>query len=152
MDLCLSVCNCRSQKSFSDLLTKENIKQVWRIVEKVSVVALGVLAAMTAPHFFVPAFALGTLLGALTAKPSYHQHKHDHQMNGGCSHGYIEDITEVRLPRQLESTAAFAVLAVHIDHHADVFVPIVGVTLGMWAGNLAAPLLSEGYKKITALF
>lgn len=112
------------------------------MVEKITVIALGVFAAFTAPELFIPAFAIGALIGAFMPKQSSHRHDHHHPIDGGCSHGFIEERLGVKLPDSLSLLAGAAVMAVHIDHHADVFVPIVGLTLGIWTGNLVAASLN----------
>jgi hypothetical protein len=127
-----------NQKPF-DWVNERNLNKAFRAVEKISVVALGILAAFTAPELFIPSFALGALIGLCTAKQMPRRHHHHTIEGGGCSHGFLEERLGVKLPDSLSLLAGTAVMAVHIDHHAEVFVPIVGLTLGIWAGNLAAP-------------
>lgn len=120
------------------------------IARKVCAVALGVLAAYIAPLLFVPSFAVGVVVGILTHRVIVHN-SHHHK-GGGCSHGFIEDAAGVKLPETLTMLANAAVMAVHIDHHDTVFVPIVGLTLGVWAGNLVAPGLNRFARKIVGYF
>ena len=130
---------------------KENsMDKALSIARKVCAVALGVLAAYTAPWLFVPSFALGAIVGVFT-----HQviaHNSHHHKGGGCSHGFIEDAAGVKLPETLSLIANAAVMAVHIEHHDSVFVPIVGLTLGLWAGNMAAPALDRCCRKVIGYF
>ncbi|HEV8052258.1 MAG TPA: hypothetical protein VGP47_07175 [Parachlamydiaceae bacterium] len=136
------------QKPFAQHKHKENpMDKALSIAKKVCAVALGVLAAYTAPWLFVPSFAFGAIVGVFTHKvPVHNSH---HHKGGGCSHGFIEDAAEVKLPETLSLIANAAVMAVHIDHHDNVFVPIVGLTLGIWAGNLAAPALNHCCRKVS---
>jgi hypothetical protein len=146
---CATNCSNKIQESVSQI-KKGGTENVFRLIEKVSVVALGVLAALTSLELFLPSFALGVVVGILTPK---HQHKHSHhshKIEATCSHGYIEQGTGIELPRPLALAAGFAVTAVHIDHHASVFVPIVGVTLGIWVGNLTAASFQACGRKISA--
>lgn len=140
MTTCSTIKHC-CQKTCASLFNEKNLDKAIRIIEKISVVALGVLAAMTAPELFMPAFALGALIGLCTEKQTPHRHHH-HSIEGGCSHGFIEERLGVKLPDSFSLLAGTAVLAVHIDHHADVFVPITGFTLGFWAGNQVPSLNS----------
>lgn len=124
------------------------MEKAFRDSEKICAIALGVLAALTEFWLFLPSFAVGALIGIFNHKES--SHAHHHSTEGGCSHGFIEQATGVKLPRSLALAAGFAVMSVHIDHHASVFVPIVGVTLGIWAGNAVEPSLSLGFRKFAA--
>lgn len=135
-------------KSFS-LHKEDKMEKAFRIVEKVSVIALGVLAALTSSFLFIPTFALGTLIGMATYKESKHSH-HQHKNSDSCGHGFIEEKTGVKLPESIALIAGFAAMAVHIDHHPVVFVPTVGITLGIWVGNLAAPTVNLAFRKFAA--
>lgn len=137
------------QSPISKLFNERNMDKAFRFVEKVSVVALGIFAAVTAPELFIPTFAIGALIGICVPIKASHRHHH-HSVEGGCSHGFMEERLGVKLPDSLSLLAGAAVVAVHIDHHADVFVPIVGVTLGVWAGKLVVPSLNYCTKSIKA--
>ena len=133
---------------------EDSMEKAFRLVAKVSALALGVLAAITDLGLFIPAFALGTVIGVATYQKSVHSHKHSHfhghSSDGGCSHGFMEKYLEIKVPESVGFVAAAAVFAVHIDHHPEVFVPIVGVSVGIWAGNLVAPSLIAGFRKFVA--
>lgn len=148
MTTCSTIKQC-CQKSCTGLFNEKNIEKAFRLVEKISVVALGVLAALTAPELFFSAFALGALFGLCTVYQTPHRHHH-HSIEGGCSHGFLEDRLGVKLPDSFSVLAGTAVMAVHIDHHADVFVPITGFTFGFWAGNQLVPSLNSCKRSITA--
>lgn len=144
--------NCckQSQGPFLSPSMENKMEEAFRIVEKISAVALGALAALTAFWLFLPSFVVGALIGVVGHKTSTISHSHHHKVESSCSHGFIEQTTGVKLPQSLALAAGVAVMAVHIDHHASVFVPIVGVTLGIWTGNLAAPSLSFCMRKFAS--
>lgn len=131
------------QTSFSEIFNEKNQDTIFRMIEKISVIALGIFAAITAQQLFIPAFAIGSLIGICMPKQTTPRHSHQHTGDDGCSQGFIERRLGVKLPDSLSLLAGAAVVAIHIDHHADVFVPIVGLTLGVWAGNLIAPSLKR---------
>jgi hypothetical protein len=124
------------------------MEKAFRVVEKICVIALGIFAASIVPELFIPAFAIGALIGACTSKQSSHQHHHSN--DSGCSHGFFEDKLGVKMPESLALLAGTAVMAVHIDHHAGVFVPIAGLTLGIWAGSITAADLYTCKRNISA--
>lgn len=147
MTTCTRLFNDKILIPLSHILNERNREKAFRIVEKICVVALGVLAASIAPNLFAPAFALGALIGVCTSKQSSHHHHHSN--DSGCSHGFFEDKLGVKIPESLSLLAGTAVMAVHIDHHAGVFVPITGLTLGIWAGSLTAANLYACQRNIS---
>jgi hypothetical protein len=119
------------------------------ILEKISLVALAAFAAYTNPKLFFPFFGAGILLGAYlhwNKKPKEH-HGHAHEEGGGCSQGFIEQLTGVKLPPPLGLAANIAITVVHIDHHDTVFVPLTGLNAGMWVGKLMGEYIPLGYQK-----
>lgn len=119
-----------------------------RVLEKVSLVAVAVFSAMTSFGLFASSFAAGFVIGLwsgreLNAEPNDHNHSL-------CAHGFLEHLTGVRLPAPLALGANVAILVAHIDHHAPVFVPIVGLTYGIWTGREAAPAMELCYKKVVS--
>lgn len=128
----------------------EAMETAFRIAEKVTVFALGVFALLTSPVLFISSFAIGSLIGIFTHIKSTDCHSHKHSSEGSCSHGFFESRLGIKLPESIALLAGAAVVAEHIDHHSSVFVPIAGMTFGIWAGNLAAPSLQACFKKITA--
>lgn len=119
---------------------------VCAILEKVSAVALGVLALMTNWQLFVPYFVGGILLGAyqqVTQENNGHSHGH----GSACSQGFLESITGVKLPAPLSLACNVAMTACHIDHHDTVFVPIVALILGTWTAKAAMEVGSLLYRK-----
>lgn len=123
--------------------------KVIAVLEKVSLVAIGIFSAMTAIKLFVPSFALGLVIGLWDGTKSCEK-PHSHQDHALCAHGFMEHLTGVKLPKPLALAANVAILVAHVDHHAPVFVPIVGVTMGIWAGRATAPALDLCCKKFAA--
>ena len=137
---------CHHQTDEPFTAKNDKMEKAYRIAEKVCAVTLGLLAAATSFWLFLPCFAFGALVGIGSAKNSNLQ---SHTVEGGsCSHGFIEQITGVKVPRSLTLISGFSVMAVHIDHHAEVFVPIVGLTLGIWVGHLASPAANLCLKRV----
>jgi hypothetical protein len=55
-----------------------------------------------------------------------------------CTQGFIEQLTKVKLPPLASLIANLAVTWCHIHCHPRFFVPIVGGSLGAWAGQRVA--------------
>jgi len=109
------------------------------VLEKISAVALGALSFYINWPLFVQFFAAGVAIGIYSGIKE--------QNKGGavrpsasCTQGLLEQLTGVRLPAPVGLAVNVAVTVCHLDHHAKVFVPIVGISLGAWAGKCAAPL------------
>lgn len=119
------------------------------IIEKISAIALGAFSLYTNRQLFVPFFLAGVCIGIY----SYTKDKkscHKYHPVSSCAHGLLEELTGVKLPSIISTIANIAVTVCHIDHHATVFVPIVGVSLGNWIGKTASHDGVIAYKKITA--
>jgi hypothetical protein len=118
------------------------------VLGKVCMVALTAFAAWTNFLYFVPFFLLGIGIGI-------YNHFHESPANAQgrlvspCSQGFLEQLSGVRLPALVALVANVATTVCHIDHHDTVFVPIVGVSVGAWAGKMAAEGASLLYKKFT---
>jgi hypothetical protein len=83
---------------------------------------------------FVPFFLVGGAIGIY----NYFQNEKESNLihtSSACSHDLLEQLTGVRLPAPISLAAAVAVTLCHIDHHATVFVPIVGLFLGALVGS-----------------
>lgn len=133
---------CRNKHSIGKPLSENTMEKAFFVAERLSAIALGVFAALT-PPLFVPSFAFGVLLGLLgvgESVPNYSRAK-------SCSQGFLEQTTGIKLPDSLALASGFAVTAVHVDHHPEVFVPIVGISLGMWAGHTMRSSASLCYRK-----
>lgn len=104
------------------------------VAEKISALVLTVFAAVTQISLFVPFFLTGCAYGAYTESTDPSNNS-SFSSGGGCSQGFLEDITGVKLPKPVSLIANTAVTYCHIEHHSDVFVPLVGITSGIWVGK-----------------
>jgi|GEM_PF-2409186 len=138
-------CGCVTQ---AHQLKVEIFDRVLDIAEKISVVALGVLAATTSSELFVPFFLAGSAYGIY----SYFQNRDTVTVQGtlGCTQGFLEQLTGIKLPRPVSFAANVAIVVCHLDHHASVFVPLVGISVGAWAGKMGAECLSFAARTITS--
>lgn len=106
------------------------------VIEKVAAVALGAFAAYMSWQLFIPSFFVGVCISA-------YSYIHDKQRShvgspvSACGHGIMEHLTGVKLPALVSLAAGLAENICHIEHHSPVFVPIIGVSVGAWIGNLA---------------
>ncbi len=134
--------NCHSKE-------KSNFDLLINVIEKISAIALGAFSLYTNWQLFVPFFFVGTCVGIY----SYIQDKkscHEHNPASSCAHGLLEQLTGVKLPPIISLVANIAVTVCHIDHHATVFVPVIGVSLGNWIGKTASHYGVLAYKNISA--
>lgn len=146
------------------------VKVTFVILEKVSLIALAVFAAYLSPKLFFPFFGAGILLGTYLywnkkitwpipgreckhdieegcENDSKETCEHEHE-SGGCSQGFLEQLTGVRLPPPLALGANIAITVCHIEHHSAVFAPIIGLNAGMWVGSLLGSVLPDVCEKI----
>lgn len=120
------------------------------ILEKISLVALAAFAAYTSPKLFLPFFGVGVILGIYLHwdKKVKHHHNHEHEEGGGCSQGFLEQLTGVKLPPPLGLAANIGITICHIDHHGTVFVPLTGLNAGLWAGKLLGEYIPMSYRRV----
>ena len=119
------------------------------LAEKVSLVAIGIMAALIDLPLFACTFLIGAAIGLLSdQKHLVSEHHADHAL---CSHGFLEHLTGIKLPAPIGLAANVAIFVAHLDHHATVFVPIVGVTMGIWAGKQASPTVNLCFRKIAEI-
>jgi len=155
----ISACDdCHHHES---MLSNKKVMLAMQILEKISFVALAAFAGYTSPRLFLSFVGGGTVLSIYLhwdAKSpcknphseDKHTHVHDEGDGGGCSQGFLEKLTGVRLPAPLGLAANFAITACHIDHHDSIFVPLVGLNTGMWLGKQIGEYLPLGYRRISA--
>lgn len=109
-----------------------------KVLEKVCAIALGAFAALLSLKLFVPFFLIGVGIGAYDYfkgdRTAHHHHDHAHAASG-CSYGLVEQLTGVRLPVVVSLIANMAMTLAHMEHHVEVFVPVIATTLGAWAGE-----------------
>jgi hypothetical protein len=116
--------------------------QTFKMLEKVSAVALGAFAAMADMGLFIPFFTAGAALGLYQYLSSTHREAHA-SSGSACSQGFLEQLTGVKLPPLISLGANMAITWCHIDHHSSVFVPVIALILGDWAGQLLGDLGSK---------
>lgn len=136
-------CGSLKKRSKADLLIN--------IIEKISAVVLGVFSAYTCWKLFVPFFFLGCGIGIYTFIKAKKSCDHSHPVSA-CANGFLEQLTGVKLPKIASLAANIAVTICHIDHHAVVFVPVVGVSLGAWIGKTSSHYGILLYKKINVYY
>lgn len=120
------------------------------VIQKICAFAIGAFALYVNWKLFVPFFFVGVLIG-IHAYNNNENFEHFHSLSA-CGHGAIEQWTGVKLPVFVTIIAIVAENICHIDHHARVFVPIVGVTIGAWAGKTASHYGDLIYKKLRVHF
>lgn len=117
------------------------------VVEKICIVALGVFSAYKKVWLFTPYFIAGVALGTYQ---HFNGHGLDNNKHGGsaCSQGFLEQITGVHLPVPISLAINVAITICHIDHHSKVFVPVIGLTVGVWSGHLISECGQLAFRKI----
>lgn len=121
-----------------------------RVLEIISLIALSVFAASLDPLLFAPFLAFGVILGVYMHWNKSHQASHL-DIDGGCSQGFLEQLTGIKLPALLGLAVNIALMWCHIDHHSQIFVPIIGLNTGIWIGKLATHYLPLCHKKICCI-
>ena len=125
----------------------EKIKKIVQIVlETVCRVALTVIAFITDPISagvgMAGGLAYGLYMGYLE---DCKNHKISKCSNGGCAHGFLEDLSGVKFPKALNTVAAFGITLEHLlhgcgGHHHNplpfsIFAGLAGVSSGAWIGK-----------------
>ncbi len=116
--------------------------QVFKMLEKVSAIALGVFAAMADMGLFTSFFTAGVAMGLYQYLSSTHREAAA-PSGSGCSQGFLEQLTGIKLPPLISLGANMAITWCHIDHHTSIFVPVIGLTLGDWAGQVLGGLAAK---------
>ena len=112
-------------------------------LEKASAVALGIFSALASMELFLAFFLVGTAVGLYQSYYSNASERTASQSAVACSQGLLEQLTGAKLPPLVSLVANLAITWCHIDHHTSVFVPVVGVSLGAWAGQTMGRLSSS---------
>lgn len=119
------------------------------IAERVSAVALGALSLSLNRALFTAYFIVGFGIGVFQHVRHIGVAAHVHA--GSCANSLLEQLTGVKLPAPISLMTNLAVTIAHIEHHSDIFVPIIGISLGAWAGQKACHYGSLLSKKIEVL-
>lgn len=115
-----------------------------RLLEQTSLVGLTIFSAYKRPRLFAPFFGAGVVLGVQGDKKCHLCHEHPNIEVRGCSQGFLEQLSRVKLPGLLGLAANVAIAACHIDHHSTVFVPLAGLSGGAWGGRLIVESTTQG--------
>ncbi len=114
-------CTATQERSFNGI----------QVLEKVSAVALGFFSATASPLLFGASFITGIFIGMTQETTADSDHSH----GSACSSGFIEQITGIKAPPIIGLLSNLFMTYCHIDHHTQFVVPVIGVHLGIWAGN-----------------
>lgn len=118
--------------------------KMMRAFEIISAVALAAFSAYKQIKLFVPAFLVGMVMGIYSQASADHcndcHNKEKKNPGSSCALSLLEQLTGARLPVPVSIGANIAITVCHIDHHATVFVPVVGVSIGAWVGKSFASL------------
>lgn len=140
---------CETQHSF---FKNEKFLKVMVILEKISLCALAIFAAYISPKLFFPFMGGGIVLGAYLYWDTHtEQDPEGIEDTGGCSQGFLEQLTGVKLPPPIGLGANLAITACHLEHHAAVFAPLIGLNFGMWVGKFLGESLPFYYRQFTAI-
>lgn len=120
------------------------------IAEKVSAVALGAISFSINRSLFAAYFLVGFGIGVYQYIKQSGTANHQHA-GSSCANTLLEQLTGVKLPAAISLAANVAVTVAHIEHHSDIFVPIIGISLGAWAGQKASHYGSLLFKKVEVL-
>ena len=118
------------------------------ILEKVSLVALTVLSAYVSKFLFIPFFLIGTGIGIY----KYLQERTGDQegrMGPSCTQSILEQVTGIKMPAAIALVENVAITACHTWNHTTVFVPIVALSIGAYAGKSMMRCGNWVYKQIT---
>ena len=124
------------------------------VLEKISFVALAIFTGyMVPPELFFPFMGAGVLVGIYVEynKP-INDCDHCHGDAGGCSQGFLEQGSGVRLPAPIGLVANLALTAAHVEHLPDVFGPLIGFFAGMLIGKCLVHGLPMAYRRVEHLF
>jgi hypothetical protein len=130
---------------------KSTFDVIINALEKISAVALGVFSCYVNWKLFVPYFFIGMTIGVYSYLQNNKSNDHVHAASS-CANGLVEQLTGVKLPPVVSLAANLAVTVCHIDHHASVFVPVIGVSLGAWVGKSTCHYGEMMQKKIALYF
>lgn len=129
-----------NEKSTCDILMS--------VVDKILAIAIGIFAAYKKLQLFLPFLFFGICIGIYSYIQNKESCEHTHSPSS-CAHGLIEQLTGVKLPLLISRAADITVTVCHIDHHAIAFVPIIGISLGKWIGEMGSYYAVLVYRKIS---
>lgn len=119
------------------------------VLEKISALALGIFAAYVNLKLFAAFAVIGVGIGiynyCAAIKGRYGQ------PTSPCAQSFLEHLTGIKLPATISLFSNLAITAVHIEHHSEVFVPIVGLMMGAWMGQNGAYYGSLLFRKFQSI-
>ncbi len=109
---------------------------VLQIAVHVTRVALGILAFIAAPEFFVPAFTIGLAYGIYKGITAKNDSKTDglHSVKE-CSTGMLELLMDEELTQIGSLLAGTLIFAYHVLPHPFPLAPMTGGAVGYWTGK-----------------
>lgn len=138
---CLPFCGTKVPTAYESMMDLMNI--ITRVV-------LGILAAKTSPALFIPCMALGVFWGVSHTMAHGNVHSHHAIHPSGCGQGFMESVAGMHFPMELTVLANLGITICHLDHHPEVFVPYCAVAVGMWTGQLIAKPLTQSVRWLQA--
>lgn len=128
----------------------EKLQKVMKVLEVVSLVVLAVIACYTNYKLFLPFFGAGILLGTyMHWKTEQKPTLISGSDGGGCSQGFLEQLTGVKLPAPIGLAVNVAMTYEHIVHHSKIFPPIIGLNAGYWVGKYLGYYIPVVYRSLT---
>ncbi len=132
----------------------EAIQELMEVLEKISLIALGIFGAYTCPKLFFPTCGVGIALGIFLQWRRASNGGDTRKCEGsiGCSQGTFEDMTGYKLPAPVGIGINIAILTVHMGHHHLLYGGVIaGLNVGVWIGGTATAgvqLISRGFSKL----
>jgi hypothetical protein len=134
--------------TFCNNASEKLVPQIKKICS-VAFVILGGFSAYTSPKIFTAFFIAGFVMGvsAHFSEKDIKLHKGRHHKSG-CVDGFLNEISNVKLPASIVVVSNFFITLVHIDHHATVYVPLTGLYCGAVFGKYVTAFLDENKTSI----
>lgn len=135
---------CETSSPGHPCFSNPKVQMIMGILEKVTFVALTVLAFYMEPeltgYFAAGGFVIGLCMYWGTPPPEDDPKK---VKPIGCSQGFLEEMTGLRLPPPLGLAANIAIFYHHLEHCSEVFAPLVGLNFGYKLGQMAGIYLPK---------
>lgn len=123
-------------RSCCEAQPQRNEEKLFSVLEKTCAVALVAFAAYVSLELFLPFFLAGAAIGIYQR---FARGEGGARANAtACSQGFMEQLLKVKLPPLVSLGVNLAITWCHIQHHTVVFVPVIALTTGDWAGQMAA--------------
>lgn len=136
-------CHC----CHADHCVPRNQQKTWsfqNVLEVVCRVALTIFGMISHPVSTSVGFAAGLGYGIYVGyRESKNGKAAEKGGDGGCAHGFLEELSGVRFPKALNTLAATGITLEHlVDHHHSpipfsIFGALAGLSFGAWSGRSA---------------